>query len=115
MRPPLLPARFQSAATLIKSRLNSDDAKLAILNFAMCRHHPDKIDRMPWHRYVGMKTSGHHDRITITHNADELGLVRIRVNELHAKRGRRHVIINIKLFEHRGVLVRRPTSPMSRL
>src|SRR5215831_8868749 len=61
-----------------------------------------------------MKAFGHDDGVAVANDPDKLRLVRIRVNELDAKCGGRHVVINVKLFQHGRVFVRWPTGPMSR-
>jgi hypothetical protein len=40
----LFPAGFQPTATLIEAGLHSDDSELSIFDFALRRHHPDKIN-----------------------------------------------------------------------
>src|SRR6476619_515621 len=110
----LLPARLEATATLIESRLHRHNSELPILNFTMRGHHPDKVDWMAGHRNVRVKTFRHNHRIAISHDADELRLIRIGVNKLHAERRRRHVVINVKLLEDRCVFMRRPTGPVSR-
>jgi len=62
-----------------------------------------------------METARHHHRIAITDDADKFWLVSIGVDELHTERRRRHVVIDVQLFQDRSVLVRWPTGPMSRL
>src|SRR6185436_3875618 len=60
-----------------------------------------------------MKSFGHDDGVAVTHDADEFRLIRIRIDKLHAKRWRRHVVIDVKLLKDRRVLMRRPTGPMT--
>src|SRR5216683_4999479 len=62
-----------------------------------------------------METARHDHCIAVTHDPDKLGLVGVGVNELHTERRRRHVVIDVQLFQDRRVLVRWPTGPMSRL
>src|SRR5207253_691329 len=81
----LLQTRFKSTAGLIESGLHGHHAELAVFNFAMCRHHPHKVNRMAGHRYVRMKAFGHDHRVTVAHDPDEFRLVRIRVDELHTE------------------------------
>src|SRR4029077_15122303 len=93
----LLPARFETAAGLIEARLHRHNSELPILYFSMSGHHPHEVDRMTGHRNVWVKTLRHDHRVAVPHNANELWFIGIRVNKLHTKRGRRHVVINVKL------------------
>src|SRR5258708_7580722 len=111
----LLATRLKSAAALIKSRLHSHHPELTILDFTMRGHHPDKVDRMAGHGHVRVKALRHDHGVSVAHYTDELRLVRICVDKLNAERGRRHVVIDVKLFQHRCVFVRRPTGPVARL
>src|SRR5258708_6987658 len=79
----LLEARFESASGLIESRLHSHHSELAVFDFAVRRHHPDKVDRVARHRHVRMKAFGHNYRVAIADYANEFRLVRICVDELH--------------------------------
>ena len=111
----LLAAGFQAAAALIESGLNGNDAKLPVFNFTMRGHHPDEIYRMTRHRNVRVETFRHDHGIAVTNNADKLRLVRVGVDELHSESWRRHVVVDIQLFQHFGVFMRRPTGPVARL
>src|SRR6185503_1408370 len=103
-----LPACFKTAATLIKSGLHSHDSELPILYFAMRGHHPHEVDRMTGHRNIWVKSLGHDHRVAVPHNANELWFIGIRVNKLHTERGRRHVVVNVKLLKDGRVFVRWP-------
>src|SRR5205823_5563659 len=81
----LFSTRFQSTAALIKAGLHRHDTKLTILNLTMRGHHPHEIDCVAGHRHVRMKTFRHGYRIAVAHDADELRLIRIRVDKLHAE------------------------------
>src|SRR5213595_31958 len=105
----LFPARFQSAAAFIKTGLHCDDAELTVFDFTMRGHHPDKIDRMAGHGDVRVKAARHQHSIAIAHDADKFRLVRVCIDKLDAEGWRGHIVIDVKLFENRRVLVRWPT------
>ena len=73
----LFPACFQTRSALIEARLNVYHTELAVLNFAMGRHHPNKIDGMSWNRNIRMKPARHYNGITIANDADELRIFRV--------------------------------------
>src|SRR5215471_15939804 len=90
-----LSTRLQSGAGLIKPRLHRHHSELAVLDFAMRRHQPDKIDRMPGHRYIRMIATRHDHSIAVMDHTHKLRLISVRVDELHAKGGRGHIVIDI--------------------
>jgi len=109
----LFQTRLEPRSRFVEAPLHVHNSVPAILNFAMRRHHPYKLNLVIWDRNVWMKPSGHQHSIAITHQRDNLRILCVRIDKLNPKRGRGHVEINIELFEHRGVLVRRPARPVA--
>src|SRR5258708_40373440 len=64
---------------------------------------------------VGMKARGNEHGVAIADDGDELGILRVAVDELNAVGGGGHVEVDVYFFEHGGMLVRRPTGPVARI
>ena len=96
-------------------RLDVDDAVLTIVVLAVRRHHPEEVDGAARRRDVRVVALRHQHDVAFAHDGGDLGLARVGVDQLHAERRRRHVDVEVGLFEHRGVLVRRPRRPVARL
>ena len=95
-------------------RLHVDDAVLSILALAVGRHHPEKVDRPARCGDVRVIALRHQHDVAFADDRRELGFLRVGVNQLQAERRRRHVDVEIGLFEHRGMFVRRPRRPVAR-
>src|ERR1700730_9375350 len=106
-------AIFKSGRSLIETGLHFHDSELAVFDFAMRGHGPEETDAMAGNGNVGMIAAGDEDGVAIADNGDELGILRVVVDELNAVGGIGHVEIDVDLFEHSGVLVGRPTGPVA--
>src|ERR1051325_858499 len=90
---------FQTRSTRSVFGLHVHDSVKAIFTFPYRRHHPQEIYLPARRRHVRVISLRHQHAITLAHDLDQLGSLRIRVNELHSKRRRWHVDKKIGLLE----------------
>src|SRR5262249_39856034 len=109
----LFQAGFQPRAPLIETRLDIYNTILPVFDFTLGRHHPDKVNLMTRNRDIGMKPVRHQHRVGVADDTGKFGLIRIRVDKLNHKCRCRHVVINVQLLQHCGVLMRWPARPVA--
>jgi hypothetical protein len=68
---------------------------------------------MPGNGNVGMISAGNQHCVTVPYDSGHFWFGCIGVNELDTERRIGHVEINVYLFQHRGVFMRRPARPVS--
>src|SRR5262249_39308673 len=81
----------------------------------MRRHSPQEADTIPRRGNIGMITPRHQDCIAFAHHSHQFRFVRVCIDKLDAESRRRHFDIDVHLFQHPGVLMRRPARPVSRI
>src|SRR5215216_7523169 len=81
--------------------LHVDDPELTVLAFANGGHHPEEIDRAAGRGDVRVIALRHDHQIAFAHDDRKLGLARVGIDQLNAPGGRRHVDVEVSLFEHR--------------
>ena len=86
---------------------------LPVFALAMGGHGSEKTDRMARHRNVRMKSAGHKHCIALPDDRHQLRILSMVIHKLNSERRIRHVEINIHLFQHLGVFVRRPARPVT--
>ncbi len=90
-------------------------AELAVGHLAVGGHHPQKADGAAGRRDIRMVTGRHDDAISFAYDGDQLGILAVSVHQLNAPSRIGHIDIKVRLFEHGGVLVRRPRRPVAGL
>src|ERR1035438_3247924 len=109
----LLSAGFQTRTAGVETRLHVHHAELAVFLFLMRRHGPQEADAMAGNGNVGVIPRGHQDGVAIAHHRDQLGILRVVVDELDGESRVGHVEVDVHFLQHGGVLVGRPTGPVA--
>jgi hypothetical protein len=106
--------RLPTRKILIESALHVDHAKLPVFAFTVGGHGPEKANAMTRNRDVWMIPAGHQHGVAITYNGDDFRIVSTVIHKLNAECRVGHIEIHVHLFQHLGVLVRRPARPVAR-
>src|SRR5687768_16726160 len=103
----------ETGAACGKFGLHVDDAEQTIVILAIRRHHPEEIDLTAWSGDIRMVSGGYEYDITFADDRRHFRIGFVRVNQLHAERGRGHIDVEIGFLGENGMLVRRPRGPVA--